>query len=135
MSGIFDNFQFTGQDTFAHHNVFSIVLEVPNDALGLAGRVGVWARTGAPEHGAPAVVDQAGRPLVNALFNPTPEDQHAFNRTPPAQQRERYLARFTAALQGFGYSDGAAAALAAELLPDILPYEPASAGGIPTGAN
>ena len=133
VSGFFNNFQFTGQDTFANKNVFSIVLEVPNDALGTDGRIGIWARTVAPEHGAPTVVDQAGHPLINALFNPAAEDQHTFNRTPPAQQREHYVSRFTATLQGFGYSEEGSAALAAELLPDILHYDPAIAAEYPNG--
>ncbi len=133
MSGVFNNFQFTGQDTFAERNVFSVVLEIPNDTLGLGGRVGAWARTVAPVLGAPAVVDQVGHPLINALFNPAPEDQHAFGRTPPAQQSQRYLHSFIAVLRGYGYDEAEADALAAELLPDILRYDPASAAGYPNG--
>ena len=133
VAGFANNFQFTGRDTFADKNVFSIVLEVPNDALGPGGRVGVWAQTVAPVHGEPAVVDQAGHPLINALFNATAEDQHAFHRTPPAQQRERYLPRFAAVLQGAGYGEAEATALAGELLPDILPYNPTSPASYPNG--
>ena len=133
VAGIFNNFQFTGRDTFADANVFGVVLELPNDALGASGRVGVWARTVAPVHGAPTVVDQAGHPLINAIFNQQPEDQHAFNRTPPAQQRERYLPRFAAVLQGAGYGEAEATALAGELLPDILPYDPTRAASYPNG--
>ena len=133
VAGFANNFQFTGRDTFADKNVFSIVLELPNDALGPGGRVGVWAQTVAPVHGEPAVVDQAGHPLLNALFNHTAEDQHAFHRTPPAQQRARYLPRFAAVLQGAGYGEGEATALAGELLPDILPYDPTSPAGYPNG--
>jgi hypothetical protein len=133
VGGLFDNMRFTGRDTFAERNVFSIVLEVPNETLGPGGPVGVWARTVAPVHGPAAVLDQAGHPLINALFNPTPEDQHAFNRTPPSEQRERYLPKFAATLHGFGYGESEAAALAAELLPDILVYDPGTAAGYPNG--
>jgi hypothetical protein len=133
VAGFLNNFQFTGRDSFADSNVLSIVLEVPNRMLGHGGRLGIWARTVVAVHGVAAVVDQAGHPLINALFNSTVEEQHAFSRTPPAQQRERYLPRFTAALQGFGYGDTDAAAIAGDLLPDILSYDPANAAGYPNG--
>src|SRR5262249_7568552 len=42
--GILNGMQFTGDDFFADKDVCSIVLEVPNAALGTK-RVGVWART------------------------------------------------------------------------------------------
>src|SRR5262249_61092195 len=42
-NGLFNNMQFTGDDFFAGKNVCSIVLEVPNAALGTTG-VGLWAR-------------------------------------------------------------------------------------------
>jgi hypothetical protein len=37
--GLRDGFQFTGHDTFADRNVFGMVLEVPNAALGTAGPI------------------------------------------------------------------------------------------------
>ena len=42
--GALNNLQFTGNDFFADKNVCSIVLEVPNSALGTR-TVGLWART------------------------------------------------------------------------------------------
>src|SRR5438552_6650414 len=42
--GALNNFQFTGDDFFADKNVCSIVLELPNAALGNKA-VGLWART------------------------------------------------------------------------------------------
>ena len=42
--GAMNNLQFTGDDFFADKDVCSIVLEVPNSALG-PKRVGLWART------------------------------------------------------------------------------------------
>src|SRR5262249_40326627 len=42
--GAENNLQFTGDDFFADKDVCSIVLEVPNSALG-AGKIGLWART------------------------------------------------------------------------------------------
>ena len=42
--GALNNLQFTGADFFAQKDVCSIVLEVPNSALG-ANKVGLWHRT------------------------------------------------------------------------------------------
>src|SRR5207245_10359160 len=42
--GALNNLQFTGDDFFADKNVCSIVLEVPNSALG-PKEVGLWHRT------------------------------------------------------------------------------------------
>jgi hypothetical protein len=44
------NLQFTGDDFFADKNVCSIVLELPNSALG-ANEVRLWARTLTPDDG------------------------------------------------------------------------------------
>jgi len=42
--GALNNLQFTGTDFFAEADVCSIVLEVPNSALG-TGKIGLWHRT------------------------------------------------------------------------------------------
>ena len=44
VQGALNNLQFTGDDFFADKDVCSIVLEVPNSALG-SKKVGLWART------------------------------------------------------------------------------------------
>jgi uncharacterized protein DUF4331 len=44
VQGALNNLQFTGDDYFADKDVCSIVLEVPNSALG-SGKMGLWART------------------------------------------------------------------------------------------
>jgi len=46
--GAENNFQWTDRDFFADKNVFGIVLEVPNSALGPHPRVGIWARVPGP---------------------------------------------------------------------------------------
>jgi len=134
VNGVFNNFQFTGADFFAEWNVFGIVLEVPNSALGANPQIGVWGRTLLPVHGELTVVDQVGRPLVNALFNQE-EQQDLFNRTPPSRMRDTFLPSFVATLQGAGYSDDAATRTALFLLPDILTYDYTSATGFPNGRN
>ena len=47
--GTLNNFQFTGEDFFADKDICSIVLEVPNSALG-PKEVGLWGRTLIPEN-------------------------------------------------------------------------------------
>ena len=42
--GALNNLQFTGEDFFTDKDVCSIVLEIPNSALG-SGRIGLWHRT------------------------------------------------------------------------------------------
>ena len=62
--GTLNNFQFTGEDFFADKDICSIVLEVPNSALG-PKEVGLWARTLIPENSAPGgwvQADRGGRP-------------------------------------------------------------------------
>src|SRR6476659_8743061 len=75
--GALNNLQFTGDDFFADKDVCSIVLEVPNSALG-AAKVGLWART----------LDGAGGKWVQADRGARPQ------QTPflPGDDRNAYLA-------------------------------------------
>jgi Domain of unknown function (DUF4331) len=131
--GLRNGFQFTGHDTFADRNVFGMVLEVPNTALGSAASLRLWARTVAPVYGNVAQVDLAGRPGIATVFNRTDADRAAFNEAPPTDQRERFGARFVAALQTMGYSEGQADDLMRSFLPDVLEYDPSDPGGYPNG--
>lgn len=131
--GLRNGFQFTGHDTFADRNVFGMVLEVPNAALGSAELLRLWARTMAPVHGNVAQVDSAGRPGVAAVFNRTDADRAAFNEAPPMDQRDRFGARFVAAFRAMGYSAVEAGDLTRGFLPDVLVYDPSDPGGYPNG--
>ncbi len=126
--GFQNNLQWTGQDFWAGKNVFGIVLEVPNRALGPHPQIGVWGRTMAPVQGPLTSVNQMGRP-GNNVFRQGADT----NATPPAQQRERFFSRYVAMFETFGYSEAEATALALEWLPDILPYDYTSAAGYPNG--
>jgi hypothetical protein len=131
--GFFNGFQWSGQDVNADKNVFGIVLEVPNSALGTRMPIGVWVRTMAPLHGEFHQMDMAGRPFSTNGFNTTDADLHLFNGTPPAQQRERFFPKYVAAFEAFGYSVAEATRLATEWLPIILPYDYTSTTGYPNG--
>jgi hypothetical protein len=103
--GLRNGFQFTGHDTFAARNVFGMVIEVPNSALGSAAPIRLWARTMAPVHGNVAQVDTAARPGIATAFNRTDADRVGFNETPPTDHLARHGARFVAALRSMGYSE------------------------------
>ena len=78
--GAGNNFQWTGNDFFADKNVFGIVLEVPNRALGPNPRVGIWARVLVPHDGRLVQADRAGRPAIDATFNQSDDDKRIWNQ-------------------------------------------------------
>src|SRR5439155_12380091 len=125
--GFLHNFQFTGSDFFIDKNVFGIVLEVPNEALGDNPNIGVWARTLLSTGDANGdaddytVYDRMGRPAINTVFNHGP-DKNKFNAINPNQDRANFESSFVATLESFGYAAAQATAIAEILLPDILTY-------------
>jgi hypothetical protein len=137
--GFMHNFQFTGSDFFLKKNVFGIVLEVPNEALGPHPKIGVWARTllatGDEDGDANDFVrdDRMGRPAINTVFNHG-NDKNVFNQINPVQDRAKFEASFQATLQQLGgYSPSQADAIADVLLPDILTYDYSSSAGFLNG--
>ncbi len=136
--GFLHNFQFTGSDFFIDKNVFSMVLEVPNSALGSNPKIGVWARTllaaGDADGDASDYTkdDRMGRPAINTVFNHG-NDKNTFNQIDPPQDRPLFEASFQATLASFGYSAAQADAIADILLPDILTYDYASSKGFLNG--
>src|SRR6476660_3585567 len=65
-NGLFNKMQFTGDDFFADKNVCSIVVELPNSALG-SNEVGIWARTLDKTEEGWIQADRGGKPL-QAVF-------------------------------------------------------------------
>ena len=61
VNGALNNLQFTGDDFFADEDVCSIVLEVPNSALG-SKKMGLWARTLDGSSGKWVQADRGARP-------------------------------------------------------------------------
>ena len=136
--GFLHNFQFTGSDFFIDKNVFGIVLEVPNEALGSNPHIGVWARTllstGDADGDAAdyTVDDRMGRPGINTVFNHG-DAKNKFNMINPDQDRANFESSFVATLESFGYSADKATAIAEILLPDILTYNYKSSAGYLNG--
>ena len=80
-------------------------------------------------------VDRAGHPTIASFFN-TDETKEEYNRTEPAQDRERFLHQAIEILEhNGGYSSEEAEAVIDEagLLPDMLRYDPGKPAGYPNG--
>jgi hypothetical protein len=133
--GAGNNFEWTGKDFFADKNVFGIVLEVPNSALGPNSPVAVWARVLVPHDGRLVQGDRAGRPGIDNVFNQSNDDKIIWNSQEPSKDRELFLDKFTAVFEHSGYPALEAAALAASQLPDLVTYDYSSAEGAPNGRN
>jgi hypothetical protein len=134
LEGMKNGTQFTtGTDTFLDKNVFSIILEVPNTALGSNPKVGIWYRVLIPKDGNPFFqIDRMGRPFVSTAF--TKEgDRNTFNRIEPTEDRKLFTKKFSDLLESFGHSSDSAQKTALTLLPDILDYDYSSAKGYPNG--
>ncbi len=134
--GFLQGLSFTGKDFFVGLNVFGIVLEVPNRALGANSKIGVWAQTLVDD----SIIDQMGRPAINTVFN-SGVDKNTFNQTPPDKQPTTltsagisFLKSFTNVLSGAPFNNPTnAASLAGILLPDVLTYDFSSSAGFLNG--
>ncbi len=130
--GFLAGFKFTGSDFFIDKNVFSMVLEVPNTALGSNPNIGIWVRTLLSQNDEWVQIDRMGRPAINTVFNHG-DAKNTFNHIPPTQDRALFEASFVATLESFGYTSGQATQIAEILLPDILTYDYSSSAGFLNG--
>ena len=130
--GALNNLKFTGDDFFADKDVCSIVLEVPNAALG-SGKLGLWHRT---VNGAGGKWVQADRGALasQSVFLPGDEGP-AYQAGQPADDA-RFIAVFAHSLEHTGgYTPEAARRAAGVLLPDILPYDPSKPASYPANGR
>jgi hypothetical protein len=144
LNGFLAGLKFTGSDFFADKNVFGIVLEVPNTALGDNPQIGIWGRTSVPRNenrgnnnDDSLPIDRMGRPAINTVFNKG-DDKNVFNEIEPTQDRDLFLAKFVAVLKSLSspqYSNDQATGIARVLLPDILTYDFSSSAGFLNGRN
>jgi hypothetical protein len=94
LEGTKNGMQFTGADTFMDKNIFSIVLEMPNSALGSNPKLGIWFRVLIPKDGNPFFqIDRMGRPFVNVVFTKE-KDKDTFNRIEPTHDQELFTMKF-----------------------------------------
>ena len=119
--GNFNQMQFTGDDFFTDKDVCSIVIELPNPALG-ANRVGIWARTLDKTREGWIQADRGGRPM-QAVFLVGEQREAYLSGEPPND--DRFIGVFAHELEHTGgYTPQDAAQVARTLLPDILSYDP-----------
>src|SRR5262249_31780147 len=106
----------------------SIVLEVPNSALG-TGEVRLWVRTLALVDGGWAQVERGARPAQAVIL--VDDERSDYLAGEPAGD-ERFVAGFRHALTHTGgYSRLEAERVARTLLPDVLAYHPARPASFP----
>jgi hypothetical protein len=121
--GALNNLQFTGNDFFTDKDVCSVVLEVPNSALG-AGPVGLWMRVLVPDSSGRLVQVERGARPQHAVFL-AGDARDAYYAAEP-ENDARFVAVFAHALEhagGYGPEDARRAA--EKLLPEILLFDPA----------
>lgn len=141
--GFLAGFEFTGSDFFIDKNVFSMVLDVPNRALGTNPNVAIWSRCNKPVSGKLTQIDRMGRPAINTVFNHL-TSKNIFNSITPNKDRTTlngdtppvtFEASFISTLESFGYSLTDATTIAEILLPDLLTYDYSSSAGFLNGRN
>jgi hypothetical protein len=133
VEGALHGFDWTGHDDFAGNNVDSIVLEVPDDMLGVPV-IGVWASISRYRDGGTLEqLDRGGNPTINPFINPDGE-KNLFNSRQPADDVANYLEPWSAILENAGgYTPEAARAAALQVLPDILHYDRTTPATYPNG--
>jgi hypothetical protein len=127
-----NNLQFTGDDFFADKDVCSIVLEVPNSALG-PKEVGLWHRTLVPANGGGWIQAERGaRPLqLFLVLGLSGAERDAYLGGEPAND-VRFVAAFAHALEHTGgYTPQEARRVAEIMLPEVLSYDPKRPASFP----
>jgi len=130
--GALNNLQFTGDDFFAEKDVCSIVLEVPNSALG-SGKMGLWHRT---VDGTGGKWVQADRGALGSQSVFLPGDEKAAYQAGQPADDARFIPVFAHSLEHTGgYTPEEARRAAGILLPDILPFDPSKPASYPANGR
>jgi hypothetical protein len=128
VNGAFNQMQFTGDDFFTDKDVCSIVVELPNSALG-ANPVGIWGRVLVKTQASWIQVERGAKPM-QAVFL-VGEQRDAYLSAEPAND-DRFIGVFAHELEHLGgYKPEDAADTARRLLPDILEYDFSAPVGFP----
>jgi len=130
--GALNDLKFTGTDFFTDKDVCSIVLEVPNSALG-SGKIGLWNRT---VDGASGKWVQADRGALASQSVFLPGDHQADYQAAQPADDARFIPVFAHSLEHTGgYAPEEAKRAAAILLPDILPFVPGKPASYPSNGR
>jgi hypothetical protein len=130
-----DTSPWTGIDSNAEANVFSMAVEVPTAQLAPCPELRIWGRCSVRRDGRLVHADRAGHPSVSSFFN-TDETKEEYNASEPANDRERWSDQFVHLLgHTGGYTrEEAIAALNKEgILPDVLHFDPSKPASYPNG--
>jgi hypothetical protein len=129
--GTIDNFQYTKGDFFTDKDICSIALEIPDALLG-PKTLGLWARTLVPADGGGAgwvQADRGARPNQTPFLSGNPNDDYLAGEP---KDDARFIPLFAHALEhSGGYAPDEALRAAAQLLPDILAYDPGRSAKFP----
>ena len=87
VDGAKGSFQWTGTDTFAGANIFSIALEAPNHLLGPGPTIGAWITTSLRRDGTLVPMDREGNPSFNPILNPNDLKTSSTPPTPSTTSR------------------------------------------------
>jgi hypothetical protein len=124
--GFIDDLTFTHGDFFVDKNVFGIVLEIPNSALGDSPQTTtLWGRTLLQQNGGFFRDDRMARAAINTVFNHG-QDKNIFNAIDPHQDLTAMTAEGITFVQSFRNTLAALGGnpgLANVLLPDVLNYD------------
>jgi Domain of unknown function (DUF4331) len=122
---------------FASRNVTAIVLEVPTRVIGREGsRVHAWATASLYGHAPEVQVSRWGLPLITNVLIPDEALREIYNRTGPAEDREKLgaaLAQYTSTVSDLAGSTPNPTEygrqVADRLCPIMLPYQLGSDAG------
>lgn len=130
--GALNDFHFSGTDNFADKDVCSIVIELPNSALG-ACQIGVWARTVDRADGTWVQADRGARPSQSIFL--TGDAREDYLASEPADDA-RFIPVFAHSLEHTGgYAPDDARRAAAGLLPDIMQFDPGRPASYPVNGR
>jgi hypothetical protein len=126
--GALNNLVFTGDDFFTGKDVCSIVLEVPNSALG-PNKIGLWHRSLDGVTGKWVQADRGARPSQSVFLT---GDHKAEYLAAEPKDDARFVAVFAHSLEHTGgYKPEEATRVAKTLLPDMLYYDPTRPAAYP----
>jgi hypothetical protein len=135
VQGALHDLQFTGDDYFADKDVYSLVIDVPNAALG-PGRVGLWMRVLVPADrggGGWVQVERGARPTQTVFL--AGEARDAYLAAEPKDDA-RFVEVFAHELaHAGGYTPEEATRAARKLLPDIMLYDPGRPASYPSNGR
>jgi Domain of unknown function (DUF4331) len=131
-AGAINNLTFTGDDFFIDKNVASVILEVPNSALG-SDNVKIWARTVDGSSGSWKQVDRGARASQVPFLA---GDQKAAYITAAPANDAQFVATFAHSLEhAGGYTPEEATRVASAMLPDLQPYRPGTPASYPANGR